>query len=270
MAATRCGRIAVAAVVAVTFTIGLVIYLSPSLTRLSWIPSSSTQFLRRENHLSREPHVGSTELPIRSTCDGCNAAENRSTDRKTGGCAGVDTRAIITWKRGLVTELRPTITKSCEKLALNVPQAKARVSLALKTWKAEESIETFRRKMRNCSVVRQEFSARNSVEEENFPIAYVLVFHNNTQQLLRLLKVLWRPQNLFCLHPDAKQNEEFVQFFRDFASCLDNVFITSKLERVIYAHHTIMDAQLNCMKDLLAFHEKRWKYILTLCGLSYH
>lgn len=127
----------------------------------------------------------------------------------------------------------------------------------------------FLHRMRNCSLVRQEFSKHNfynSIIEQNFPISYVLVFYNNTRQILRLLKVLWRPQNLFCLHPDAKQSKEFVSFFRNFASCLDNVFVASKLERVIYAHHTIMDAQLNCMQDLLEFKETRWKYVLTLCG----
>ena len=261
-------KLAVLAAVAVTFTT-IAIYLSPSLPDLVQIPSDSARFQRNEDRVSRQPYRETHELLTRSACGGCNTSENQNIEVKTGGCGGVHTREIITWKRGLVTELRPKITTSCERLALNVPQAKARVRLALSTWKAEESIETFRRRMRNCSAVRREFSERNfynSAEEVNFPIAYALVFHNNTQQLLRLLKVLWRPQNVFCLHPDAKQNEEFVSFFRDFASCLDNVFIASKLERVIYAHHTIMDAQLNCMNDLLTLSETRWKYILTLCG----
>lgn len=184
-------------------------------------------------------------------------------------CDGVDTRSIVSWKTGQVTELKPKISKNCEKLALKVPQEEAKVKLALKNWAADETEQLFLQRMKNCSMVRQEFSKHNfynSVEEERFPISYVLVFHNYTQQILRLLKVLWRPQNIFCLHPDIKQGEKFVNFFRDFASCLDNVFIASKLERVIYAHHTIMDAQLNCMQDLLSYEERRWKYVLTLCG----
>lgn len=193
-------------------------------------------------------------------CIGCARSEK---------CGGVDTGAITSWKTGQVTELKPRIRKNCEKLALNVPQEKARVRLALSSWVADESEEVFLQRMRNCSIAHQEFSNNNfynSDEEEKFPISYVVVFHHHTQQILRLLKVLWRPQNLFCLHPDAKQGEKFVKFFRDFASCFDNIFIASKLERVIYAHHTIMDAQLNCMQDLLKYREKRWKYVITLCG----
>ena len=189
--------------------------------------------------------------------------------RKLCVCNEMNTRAIRSWAQGVVTALRPRIAKSCEKLALNSAQEKARIRLALSTWQAQESEDMFRHRMQNCSNVRSEFSKYNfynSIQEENFPISYVLVFHNNTQQILRLLKVLWRPQNLFCLHPDAKQSKEFQTFFRNFASCLDNVFIASKLERVIYAHHTIMDAQLNCMQDLLKYEETRWKYVITLCG----
>ena len=196
-------------------------------------------------------------------------AVEKSGGRMVGGCAGVDTRKIVTWKRGLVTELQPSIVKNCEKLKLSVPQEQASVRLALKSWKPRETDGEFRQRMTQCPQVWSEFSEHsfyNSEEEVNFPIAYVLVFHNNSRQIIRLLKVLWRPQNVFCLHPDAKQGPEFVSFFRSFASCFDNVFISSKLERIIYAHHTIMDAQLNCMEDLLALKESRWRYTIALCG----
>ena len=188
---------------------------------------------------------------------------------KEEACVGVNTREIVSWKRGQVMELQPKIAKNCEKLKLGVPQEQARVRLALSSWRPRESEPEFLERMTQCPQVWEEFSDRNfynSAEEQSFPIAYVLVFHNNTRQILRLLKVLWRPQNVFCLHLDAKQGHKFVTFFREFASCFDNLFVASKLEKVIYAHHTIMDAQLNCMGDLLAMNESKWKYIVTLCG----
>ena len=196
-------------------------------------------------------------------------AGNAKDGGRSSGCAGVDTSAIVSWKRGLVTEIQPNIVKNCEKLKLSIPQEQASVRLALRSWKPRETNEEYRRRMTECPQVWSEFSEHNfynSQKEVDFPIAYVLVFHNNTRQIIRLLKVLWRPQNVFCLHPDAKQGPEFVSFFQTFASCFDNVIIASKLERVIYAHHTIMDAQLNCMEGLLALKESRWKYTITLCG----
>ena len=200
--------------------------------------------------------------------DGAGGGKDEDSSRSEV-CAAVKTRDIVSWRRGLVTELQPRVAKSCERLKLGVPQEQAGVRLALKSWAPRETEGEFRERMTKCPQVWEEFSPRNfynSATERDFPLAFVLVFHNNTQQILRLLKVLWRPQNVFCLHPDAKQSSGFVNFFRDFSSCFDNIFVASKLERVVYAHHTIMDAQLNCMGDLLAMEETRWKYIITLCG----
>ena len=105
-----------------------------------------------------------------------------------------------------------------------------------------------------------------SSEEENFPVAYILVVYTNVQQVLRLLKVIYRPHNLYCIHPDAKQELKFIRAFQAISRCLDNVFVASKLEKVYYAHHSIMDAQLNCMQDLMRFKPSRWRYAINLCG----
>ena len=33
-----------------------------------------------------------------------------------------------------------------------------------------------------------------------------------------------------------------------------------------YAHHSLMQAQLNCMDDLLKRPNGSWKYVINLCG----
>ena len=263
--AGRCGKRAALVFILTCVAVLVITYLSPcSRPRISYEKND-----KKTNVATRVQYVNGPGFSSTVDTVGSRGRTDRIGYAHSVHCRRVDTRAITSWKTGQVTDLKPRINKNCEKLALNVPQERTRVRLALRSWVADESEDIFLRRMRNCSIVQQEFSEHNfynSVEEEQFPISYVLVFHNYTQQILRLLKVLWRPQNLFCLHPDAKQGQNFVNFFRDFASCLDNVFVTTKLERVIYAHHTIMDAQLNCMQDLLKHEEKRWKYVLTLCG----
>lgn len=218
---------------------------------------------------SRPTSTNAAFVPKRRSRETDKLSELPPARTKSGVCGEVNTSAIRSWRMGVVTRVRPQITKSCEKLALDVTQEKAKVRLALSSWKNEESEDVFLHRMRNCSILKEEFSQYNfynSMEEMSFPIAYVVVFHKNPQQVLRLLKVLWRPQNLFCLHPDAKQSKEFLSFFRNVSECLDNIFVASKLERVIYAHHTIMDAQLNYMGDLLQYGDTRWRYVITLCG----
>jgi len=105
------------------------------------------------------------------------------------------------------------------------------------------------------------------------------------RQVLRLLKVIYRPQNLYCIHPDAKDPNLVEQFlaishclvnvfvasnlveqFLAISHCLVNVFVASKLEKVYYNHHSIMDAQLNCMQDLMRLDPSWWRYTINLCG----
>jgi len=105
-----------------------------------------------------------------------------------------------------------------------------------------------------------------SREEENFPLAFTFVVYTNARQVVRLLKAIYRPHNLYCIHPDARQGEKFAQIFHQISKCLDNVFFPSKIEKVYYAHHSIMDAQLNCLRDLVRYPVTRWKYAINICG----
>ena len=78
-------------------------------------------------------------------------------------------------------------------------------------------------------------------------------------------KSFYRPHNLYCIHPDAKQ-PTIVRSFQAISKCLDNIFVASKLEKVYYAHHTISDAQLNYMQDLIGFSPLRWRYTINFCS----
>ena len=172
------------------------------------------------------------------------------------------------WENGLVTLLQPRIKARCEALRTGDERELKRVKKQLQTWVSAESDEGFLESLNNCSHIVDEYSNNFYVspEEENFPVAYILVVYTNVQQVLRLLKVIYRPHNLYCIHPDAKQEPKFIRAFQAISRCLDNVFVASKLEKVYYAHHSIMDAQLNCMQDLMRFKPSRWRYAINLCG----
>ena len=175
---------------------------------------------------------------------------------------------IKSWDSGVVTQLLPVIQKSCSKLVAGSQVEVFKVRKQLKRWRNEESDAQFVLRMSNCSNVVREFSNNFyvSYEEENFPLAFTFVVYTNARQVVRLLKAIYRPHNLYCIHPDAKQRGAFAQVFRQISKCLDNVFLPSKIEKVYYAHHSIMDAQLNCMRDLVRYPTSRWKYVINICG----
>ena len=168
----------------------------------------------------------------------------------------------------MVTVLQPRIEADCRALRTGDVVEYEKVKEKLKTWKNVESEAHFLYGLNNCSHVVKEYfnNFYVSPEEEQFPLAYILVVYTDVWQVLRLLKVIYRPHNLYCIHPDAKQGKDFMSVFLQISNCLSNVFVASKLESVYHAHHTLVDAQLNCMQDLLKFDPSRWKYTINLCG----
>ncbi|XP_038073959.1 beta-1,3-galactosyl-O-glycosyl-glycoprotein beta-1,6-N-acetylglucosaminyltransferase 4-like [Patiria miniata] len=111
----------------------------------------------------------------------------------------------------------------------------------------------------------------NSDEEAGFPLAYILVVHTGAAQVERLLRAIYHPQNVYCLHPDSKSPREFHQAIAGLANCFDNVFIASKLEYVVYAGFTLLLTNINCMKDLTGRPASGhpWRYVMNLCGQDF-
>ncbi len=107
-----------------------------------------------------------------------------------------------------------------------------------------------------------------SKEEEDFPIAYSMVIHEKIEMFERLLRAIYAPQNIYCVHVDQKSPKKFRNAVNAVVSCFPNVFIASRLERVIYASWSRVQADLNCMKDLLSSHVK-WRYMLNTCGTDF-
>ncbi|XP_072420836.1 beta-1,3-galactosyl-O-glycosyl-glycoprotein beta-1,6-N-acetylglucosaminyltransferase-like [Chiloscyllium punctatum] len=104
-----------------------------------------------------------------------------------------------------------------------------------------------------------------SNEERDFPIAYSIVIHHKVEMFERLLRAIYMPQNVYCVHIDRKSPQLFHSAVVAIISCFDNVFVASKLERVTYASWFRVQADLNCMGDLVRS-KNPWKYFVNLCG----
>ncbi|XP_029807487.1 beta-1,3-galactosyl-O-glycosyl-glycoprotein beta-1,6-N-acetylglucosaminyltransferase 3 [Suricata suricatta] len=107
-----------------------------------------------------------------------------------------------------------------------------------------------------------------SKEELDFPIAYSMVVHEKIENFERLLRAVYAPQNIYCIHVDEKSPETFKEAVKAITSCFPNVFIASKLVRVVYASWSRVQADLNCMEDLLQS-SVPWKYLLNTCGTDF-
>ena len=187
----------------------------------------------------------------------------------SASCANPE--GIIVWRgTGLVTTLYPPVEANCRQLQAGNSTESIRVRSALKIWANSVSDQTFYKKLTKCSYVKNLFSPSAfyiSETERNFPLAYVLLFHNSPQQIVRLLKVIYRPQNIYCLHPDGKASRQMIQAIRQLASCLDNVFVPRELVKVTYMHFSMVEAQMLCFQQLATMYKHwQWKYVMNLCG----
>ncbi|XP_065100354.1 beta-1,3-galactosyl-O-glycosyl-glycoprotein beta-1,6-N-acetylglucosaminyltransferase 4-like [Paramisgurnus dabryanus] len=111
-------------------------------------------------------------------------------------------------------------------------------------------------------------AVQGSESEREFPLAYSLVVHKNADLVERMLRAIYMPHNVYCIHCDLKSSDDFISAMQGLARCIPNVFIASKLERVQYASISRLKADLNCLSDLLES-EVKWKYVINLCGQDF-
>ena len=172
--------------------------------------------------------------------------------------------SVKSWKNGVLTETKPSIRQNCSKLSRGDPDELERTQILLRTlsFKISSNYTT-------CAQILTEFSDNFYVSdvERRFPLAFVLVVHTNARQILRFLKAIYRPHNLYCVHPDPK-SKEFSSVFHRLSGCLPNFFVASRVHNVKYTRpSTIFRAQMSCFADLnRPGVRSNWKYVVNLCG----
>ncbi|XP_067672230.1 beta-1,3-galactosyl-O-glycosyl-glycoprotein beta-1,6-N-acetylglucosaminyltransferase-like [Haliotis asinina] len=107
-----------------------------------------------------------------------------------------------------------------------------------------------------------------SQEEKAFPIAYSILLYKDVAQATFLLKAIYRSHNVYCLHVDGKSDQSVHLAAKTVADCLKNVFIVSRTESVVYAGFTRLQADINCMTDLMTS-PVPWKYFINLPSQQY-
>lgn len=105
-------------------------------------------------------------------------------------------------------------------------------------------------------------------EEVEFPIAFSILMHENLEQVERLLRLIYRPQNVYCIHVDRKAAASIHQAANAIAGCFDNVFVASKVVDVHWGEYTLLEAELACLKQLLDDFPA-WKYYINLMGREF-
>ena len=107
-----------------------------------------------------------------------------------------------------------------------------------------------------------------SKEEKQLPIAFSLTVYKGSRLLDRILRAIYMPNNVYCIHIDKKSPEVFRKAIQAIIRCLPNVFIAANSVDVIWGHITVVQAQFSCMEELLKSQVK-WKYYISLVGQDF-
>ena len=87
-------------------------------------------------------------------------------------------------------------------------------------------------------------------------------------KVVRLLRAIYRPHNVYCFHIDAKSSADFHKALTSMMTCFDNVHFATKLERIVYAGYSRLQADINCMSDHLKSTIK-WRYLINTAAQAF-
>ncbi len=104
-----------------------------------------------------------------------------------------------------------------------------------------------------------------------FPIAFTVVAHWEISRLARFLRMIYRPQNSYCIQIDRNSTPQFHSSIKNLVSCFGpNVFLvqTEPSAEVHWNDASVVEPQLVCAKKLLTASAK-WKYLVNCIGQAF-
>jgi hypothetical protein len=130
--------------------------------------------------------------------------------------------------------------------------------------------EAVLRMAQNCDSFRRErkyIMTPVNEEEAEFPIAFSLLLYKETEMVERLLRAIYRPQNVYCIHVDQTSPKIVHDAMATIVRCFKNVFVASQVVDVQWGLFNQLKAELVCMEDLWKY--TKWKYFINLTGQEF-
>ena len=88
---------------------------------------------------------------------------------------------------------------------------------------------------------------RQKKPEKQLPIAFSLTVHKGSRLLDRIIRAIYVPNNVYCIHIDKNSSEVFRKAIQAIIRCLPNVFIAANSVDVHWGHITVVEAQFSCI-----------------------
>ncbi|KAM7533120.1 hypothetical protein Aperf_G00000123197 [Anoplocephala perfoliata] len=102
-------------------------------------------------------------------------------------------------------------------------------------------------------------------------IAFTMVIHKDILQVARLLRMIHRINNYYCIHLDARSTGTFREAVEGMARCFGaNVELVPPEKRVavVWGDESVLRPQLICGEQALERHQT-WKYLINIVGQEF-
>lgn len=122
----------------------------------------------------------------------------------------------------------------------------------------------------NCQYFRNHFP-RVTKPDGDMDIAFTIVVHKDVEQIARLLRMIHRVNNYYCIHLDYRSGKFFEEALTGVAKCFGpNVELVPKEERAIvnWGDESVLKPQFTCGKQALNRH-LTWRYLLNIVGQEF-
>ncbi|CAH8595819.1 unnamed protein product [Dicrocoelium dendriticum] len=109
-------------------------------------------------------------------------------------------------------------------------------------------------------------------EEKQFPLAFSIMIYTDLDRALRLMQVIYRAHNFYCIHVDRETDDRFYSTLtllmqRRYGN---SVYVVPRRDsfKVQWGRLSALDADLLCSRVLLGL-SSRWKYWINLTGQEF-
>ena len=236
--------------------------------------------LTSNGHHVRKTYIKPQKLNNTTTTTTNNNNNNNKGAGKVSGCPGFNSYStsqdltlktkedFVDWQ--LFEQERVAKDVNCRLLFDNNIGERNRTMKLMQQPFKEVPPRVYIKKTKNCEKYIKEtgyITSSLTEEEERFPIAYSILVFKDIQQVEKLLRTIYRPQNVYCIHSDRKANKDFKKAIQSIAGCFENVFISSRSFNVVWGTMGVLLPEITCMRDL--WKHKTWKYFINLTGQEF-
>ena len=172
-----------------------------------------------------------------------------------------------------VPKIEYTDFVNCKKILAGDPrEIKRGLGIMEETIKVPRYEEIYQKMFENCDEFKKTrgfITVPLTKEEENYPLAFSIAMYKDIEQVERLLRAIYQPQNIYCIHIDIKSSVLIHRTIRSMVNCFDNVFVATHQDKIKWGDVSVLLPAINCMRDLVKYYRGKFKYYINLTGQEF-